>query len=287
MNKYSAFILCSLFLSSAFAQSWCPPGATWHHDYFDGIGGVGYVRTEYTGDTLLNGFVCQRLEPIITGYDQQFQIPFTQPLTPRFTRGQAELVELWNGLSFDTLYWFGAAPGDHWDLNDGGLAVVDTGSMLIDGQLLKYLVVQWDEFATGPPQDTIVERLGFLNYYWDAQGAYLFDTGLRWLRCYSDIEIDQEINMGTCDIILGVSNTSPGDRFLDLHPNPGSDHFTLQLPPGDHDLQIFDQLGRSVIEIDRISDQAVIGTASLAPGNYTLLIADRIGRVVHQRWIKE
>ena len=89
----------------------------------------------------------------------------------------------------------------------------------------------------------------------------------------------------TAPLITGITtNSDPSYKF---HPNPGTDHFTIQLPPGEHALKIFDQLGRSVMQLDGISDRAVIGTTSLPPGIYTVRITDRKGRSLQQRWIKE
>ena len=122
---------------------------------------------------------------------------------------------------------------------------------------------------------------------WQIGYQCLIDALVEWIRCYSDNEIeyvDPNWNYG-CDSWLEISDRT--EWSLRLHPNPGTDHFTLQLPPGEHDLKIFDQLGRAAIEMDRISDQAEIGTTSLPPSIYTVRITDRNGRSLQQRWIKE
>ncbi len=174
------------------AQSWCASQAVWHHSYHEGNSGiVGHVLTTYTGDTVIGGVVSQRLDGVLNAYSEQSQNYFTESIGPVFTTGTGDLVEKWNGFGFDTLYWFGASLGDRWifDSGAGGLTVMDTGMLVISGVPLRYLIVQFDEFSTGPAQDTIVERLGFLNHYWDGQGVFLVDAGLGGLRCYSDVDI--------------------------------------------------------------------------------------------------
>lgn len=229
----TCFVSLSITLSfGALAQSWCAPEAVWHHTYADANTGVfGYVRTDYTGDTVVDGSVCQKLESMLYGYDQQLQIPVQQNVGQRITRGQNDLIELWDGSGFDTLYWFSAVLGDGWNL-DGemgmGLTVLDTGTLAIDGLPLHYLVVQFDEFQTGPPQDTIVERIGFLHYYWDAQAVYLFDAGFSGLRCYADTEIDFQVGTPeSCTSIMSTPSESSRGRIT-LSPNPTEDLVTVR-----------------------------------------------------------
>jgi len=292
MDKGMRYIGCSFILLTnvALPQSWCPPQALWHHSYYDGNGGVvGYVRTEYTGDTLVGGFLCQRLESMVYGYDLQFQVPFTQSLGQRSTRGQGELVEMWNGTGFDTLYWFGASPGDGWDLGivDGGLTVLDTGTVDISGVPLRYLTVQFDESPTGPPQDTIVERLGFLNYYWDAQGVFLFDIGLSGLRCYSDVDINYFASATPCDLILGVGDLRSSQQ-ASLFPNPSSGVVTISALsiPGLAQFLLTDAWGRKVH--DRATGfETTFDLSGLATGVYIYQFFDISGRIIFTgRWVK-
>jgi hypothetical protein len=292
MDKGMRHIGCTFLLltNAVLSQSWCPQQALWHHSYFDGNGGVvGYVRTEYTGDTLVGGFLCQRLESMVYGYDLQSQVPYTQSLGQRSTRGQGDLVENWNGVEFDTLYWFGAAPGDHWSLDTwgGGLTVLDTGMVDVSGEPLRYLTVQFDEFPTGPIQDTIIERLGFLNYYWDAQGVFLFDIGLGGLRCYSDVDINYFASVTPCDLILGVGDLQSSHQAT-LVPNPSSGMVTISARsiPGLARFVLTDAWGRKVHD-QATGSATTFDLTGLFTGAYIYQLMDAEGRILFTgRWVK-
>ncbi len=294
-SKLLLFLLVLGLVSprGAVAQSWCPPGAVWHHDYFDGNGGVvGYVRTEYVGDTLVGGSLCQHLRPELIAYDQMLQLPVQQWLEPVFTRGQGDIVERWNGLDFDTLYWFGASPDDHWfvdSFGSPGLTVLDTGAMEVDGQLLSYLVVQFDEFPTGPLQDTLVERLGFLNYYFTSQSMFVFDIGFRWLRCYSDFDISYTKGTLPCNAVMSIEGIRSQGAAPVLYPNPGHDriHFDVGSLEGQLHVRVFDGRGAEVLNVHLVDPEGGIDMSGFGEGHYTLLIRTAEGEVLHAKWTKQ
>ena len=192
---------------------------------------------------------------------------------------------------FDTLYWFAAQPGDHWGIpywSNTEFHVIAVSMIDQNGVQLRQMIVEPQISGSALPLDTIVERIGSYHFYIDPSISQLLSQNgyIEKLKCYRDVEVDFARTAGIeCGFTVGVPDIE--NSTVVLFPNPGNVHFTLQLPPGDHDLKIFDQLGRSVMQIDRISDQAVIGTASLPSGIYTVLITDRNGRSLHQRWIKE
>ncbi len=287
MIRYYAFLLSSLSIIDCSAQSWCPPGATWTYNAWWPM--AGYDRMSYVGDTVIDGYESQ----IIDRYRaNQYPLPppeggWTEPIIEYtyaaiLTRHADDVVYIRSDSNWDTLYWFGAAPGDHWYLNylDMGsecapVVVSDTGTTVFNGIPLK-----WVEIGGLP----VYERIGCL---WNMTMwcPNIIGDGPTGLRCYQDDEISIQFSETPCEIFVLIEelDNSP----VSIYPNPGIDHFTLQLPPGNHDLKILDQLGRSVMQIDRISDQAVIGTASLPPGIYTLKITDRDGRSLHQHWVKQ
>ncbi len=282
--------LLYLFANAAIAQNWCPPQAVWYHEYANGNSGVvGYVQTEYTGDTLVGGSLCKRLVSVVTGYDLLLQVPFSESLGPRFTRGSDDLVELWNGAGFDTLYWFGASPGDGWNLQSwgNGLTVIDTGSFVVSGMPLSYLVVEFNGFQSGPLQDTIVERLGFLHYYWDAQAVYLFDTGVEELRCYSDVDINYVANATPCDFILGVGDIRILERTA-LFPNPSNGMLTISAAAMERiaHFELTDAWGRAVYRRS-LRSTTTIDLSWLSAGVYVYQLLDGQGRTLSTgRWMK-
>ena len=270
--------MLSLFAAGAIAQSWCPPGAAWHYGFYEGNSGImGYVNTLYAGDTVIGGSSCQRLEATLHAYAQQSQNYFDQHFTSNITRFQGAFVELWDGAAFDTLFNFAALPGDGWYLpfdDYGRLTVLDTGHAPIDGQSLRFLVVDLGEFSTGPQQDTIYERLGFLSYYLDGSNVYLFDTGNDPLRCYSDSTLNYAaVNTPACDFILSVPVALAASR-ISLWPNPTQGDLWLDVGQAvvAARYRILDQAGRQVTSEALNSGAALsrVDVSALDAGLYTL-----------------
>jgi len=84
------------------------------------------------------------------------------------------------------------------------------------------------------------------------------------------------------------------DRFLgmispkQLNPtNPGTTHFSLDLPPGPHSITLFNAMGRKVLQ-QRITDaRPVIATEGLPAGLYRISVRDAQGGVMGATWVKE
>lgn len=144
----SAFAV--LISVTAQAQSWCPPGATWTHEYADALGGYfGVQKVEYVGDTILGGYTAQRLEQTHVVAPSGSTNYASYNSFSLFTRSDSAVVFIWDGVgAYDTLFWFGAEPGDQWRApgwpDDGNivLTVSDTATVDVDGVPLRRLVVE-------------------------------------------------------------------------------------------------------------------------------------------------
>ncbi|MDQ3100440.1 MAG: T9SS type A sorting domain-containing protein [Bacteroidota bacterium] len=287
MKHFHKILLIALIApSGAMAQSWCPSGATWTYSFSNGWTHEGFVRFTYIGDTIVGGINAKHIDQYAEGL--AMGDPFYWVLEPFITAVNDQLITYWNGTSYDTLYNFAASPGDHWRMApflfaDAVVNVLDSGTTSIEGLSLRYLVIG----NNGIAGDTIVERLGGLHRYMLPWIDFTLDAPGGPLRCYSDLQIDYQSPWWE----FGCTSFLEIDEALEiiplLHPNPGTDHFTLQLPSGDHKLTIVDAVGGTVLKEDRISDQAVIDASSLRPGIYMLQITDRSGRTRNQPWIKE
>ncbi|MBX2980598.1 MAG: T9SS type A sorting domain-containing protein [Flavobacteriales bacterium] len=281
----------------AFAQSWCPPGATWTFGYTDILGGVvGHARVDYTADTVLAGLPAQRLEVNVNAYSYPTQSYWTeQPAGVWFTTGTDAIVQLWqpNEQAFDTLYWFTAAPGDRWSVpwTYGGVPdfiVLDTLWTTLSGQALRQVVVGLD----GPspePIDTLTERLGFMEIFINAiSPMFLVDQPFGGLRCYSDNELqwtNPTLQFG-CTSLVGLANH---DRSMatSIFPNPGTTNFTLDLPPRPHSITLFDATGRMVLQQRTTDARPVIATEALPAGLYRIAVRDEQGGMMGATWVKE
>ena len=295
-------MLLSLFGSLiCTAQSWCPPRAKWTHGIM-AFWNEGYRETTYTGDTILDGTTGQILSMTSVVFNHLTDSVTTTDHPVAITSHSEGIVSIWSHTdqSWDTLYWMAAVPGQKWrvahsddicELADH-ILVTDTGTTNVDGVPLHYLdlvnIYDENEYQLG----RLIERLGWMNWMTFIPGCISVD-GPRGLRCYSDDEINFTSPTWTfgCNSLAALPEFGSSLEII-IHPNPGIDHFTLRgieghLLPGDHDLRILDQVGRTVMETTVNSDRAVIGTTSLPPGIYTVLITDRNGRSLTQRWVKQ
>lgn len=268
------------------AQSWCLPGATW--TYNAGMALAGFHRLTYTHDTIIGGFNAQII-------DQYSAIQYPQPppgptfsgppyisYTPvaLITRSDSEIVFILSGTVWDTLYWFGADPGEHWfpahvnDTTCAPITVVDTGTTVIDGVPLRR-VETMDGY-------TIIERIGCTWDMFMYCPNWILD-GPTGMRCYRDDEIFYQITPGACEMLVGVDEASATSN-LRIYPNPGTDQFSLSLPPGAHTIALFDVMGR-VVHQQLIHDkQATINTVHLPSGIYLVKVDEGLKPV---RWMKE
>jgi hypothetical protein len=304
MIRQYAIILCSLFLCTATAQSWCPPGAQWHVSSF-GYMMSGYIHYVYEGDTFIHGRMAQKISR--EGY--QF---VTFPVHHQFIisghtytalEDDVLLVPVYLSTEnwvWDTLVWFGAEIGDRWYApgDDGTCGpspagmfqVTDTSTTIIDGIPLRTRhIIGLLEGGTPSVEEFIfTERLGLLHTFSHLMPPCIADgPGVEVIRCYSDDQISYVSPSwyGPCELGLSMEDGTTMSR-ISIHPNPGTDHFTLQLPPGPHHLTLFDAQGRQVLRQQLSEERPVISTASLPPGIYHIHITDRYGRISGQRWVK-
>ena len=290
-----AFLLSLSGAMLGFGQSWLQEGATWYHAYAEGNSGVlGYVRTTLNGDTLLNGIMAQRLSGVLYGYSGQTQQYFTDEITELLTTGTPDLALIWTGSEFDTLFHFGAIPGDRWQppgavSGDPELAVLDTGHTSIDGAWLKYLVMDLGPLSSRPSPDTLFERMGFLGGYLDVWSSYILDDGFAPLRCYSDVDISYTADDTPCDMILQLDVPRSLAQPISLYPNPGSDNVWVNgaLLTGPLRTRVLDVRGLTVWEKTLSDPRMGLDLTELAPGYYTIQGATNTGLSFTAKWVKQ
>jgi hypothetical protein len=77
---------------------------------------------------------------------------------------------------------------------------------------------------------------------------------------------------------------------ISLHPNPFSDHFTIQVEPntlhGPVSLRLYDYTGREVNFREMESGTVQIGTAHLPPGVYLYRLELENGQAVNGKIVK-
>lgn len=89
----------------------------------------------------------------------------------------------------------------------------------------------------------------------------------------------------TAPLLTAVNEGQPSQ--LMIMPNPGTDHFTLTLPSGQHTIFIFDAKGQLVFEQRTTQERPMIDTSTLRPGLFLVRILHASGLSSVQRWVKE
>ncbi|MFY7861556.1 MAG: T9SS type A sorting domain-containing protein [Chitinophagales bacterium] len=265
-----AFILFTLLLltfgKQAESQMWCPTSAIWHYDYENSFGVYGYVQLEYTGDTIIEGQLSQKLKkdlyrtgsnwPTINHYELGYEITYQD----------GDIVYIQSPTGWDTLYNFNAQVGDIYPLSmtskygwagiEGFTMVIDNGIIDINGQSRRFYVNVYNiehEFGSSywELNDTIVEGIGSINYY-----LYALDNMVNSMtcggesgpfRCYSDNNLGtfKVTNYPECDFVIGIEEQME-KLNLEIFPNPSSDIIYLKSDKRFHLIEIYDTCGQRV-----------------------------------------
>ncbi|MBK9276018.1 MAG: T9SS type A sorting domain-containing protein [Flavobacteriales bacterium] len=284
----------------AAAQSWCPPGATWHFS-FGGYLFEGYLQRTYVADTIVGGRNAQRLTDsghqisTFNGYPVHSIVQRTH-----FTSLDGDLLLIWIGAAWDTLIRFDAVPGDRWfppgignqpcgALPSGMYEVVDTSTVWLNGTALRSVTldaVLAGGVLMGTPWFHFTERIG-LHQGFRIDPWCLVDGGYEQIRCYSDSTISYQAPTWTAACDLGLAVEERLHDEVDAFPNPGSTHFTLELSPGPHTITLFDATGRVVLQQRTSDTRPVIATEALPDGLYSISVRDEQGGVMGATWVKE
>jgi hypothetical protein len=284
----TTLLLVALLPLMAYTQSWCPPGATW--TYEAGMFVAGFKRMTYRADSIVDGFPAQVI-------DRYAAIQYPQPTQPVFggppdisytpvaaiTRYQNDVVYLHSSQGWDTLYWFGAAPGQGWTAahvqqgqDCAPFVVADTGTTMINGMALRWIEIEsWYR---------VYERIGSTWDMFMYCPNWIID-GPMGMRCYSDDDISFQLASGECEQLVGLNDMYSTSRTSPF-PNPGTTHFTLDVPPGLHTITLCDATGRVVLEQRTADGRPVIGTEALLAGLYRVTVRDEQGRVLGGMWMK-
>lgn len=254
------------------AQNWCTPGATWWYEHWGNFGNqVGVVQVQCVGDTLILGETVHGAVASVTGYDFWTEMPYQFALADIVTKSTTDQVSYWDGTEWHLLFDLSVGIGDSWILSgynfaDRTIEVVDTGSMIVDDEPLRYSVVTFAppfQGLTAIAGDTIIERIGYKRLFIDPNRTVGMDGDVYDLRCYEDNELFYTIlGDDACDLQTGLHERSNVGRSV-IAPNPSDGRFTVSYPVQSEVgvLEIRDALGRIVLReqiLPRSSESHVV-----------------------------
>lgn len=236
--KKTILLFFILSVSAFKAQSWCYPGAVWYNNFGGGLWGA-CARQSYTGDTVINNLIYNKIEIFREGVGGMLMGPFYTTQHDRVFMRQSYGVLYINS---DTLIPRNSPLGTKWLFprvqiyrpQCQPVAILsDTGHISVNNLSLKFWVVNFQNsyiLAT----DTFVERIGFLNSYpfftnSICSGDCFPEFGGR-LRCYSDNSFSFNNNYhNTCNFYytMGVNEVS-GQNTIRLFPNPSVSSVNIQ-----------------------------------------------------------
>lgn len=247
------------------------------------------------GDTLVLGQDSRKMTRTREVFNYTDSLYYTQTMGTLVAHEDAGIVWIHVPVlaAFDTLYDFNAHPGDHWRLAElpsplncdpeSWMQVVDTGTVNIDGDPLRWLAVDVHYLPTAPAiyRDTIIERIGSTDMYFlphDRCNGFTDGQEGGVLRCYEDQAISYEIGSApSCDHLpsVGPEETEP-DPWIALRPNPANSEVMVEI--NGHLLRgwlrLIDACGRNPRELTMAGQQLELDLSGLQPGLYMLELID-------------
>jgi hypothetical protein len=305
-------IMVLFFSFDGKAQSWCQPGATWHHKanaIYPPVNGYYYYK--YLNDTLINGKTYNKIKESFRGTNPFWGAGLIDKfLSYNYTREQNNVVYLLD----DTLYNFNATIGSKWlkprYRGDGiteltvcnaprrVVEVIDTGHVVINSMNLKSLTlkyqVKWVETNTVTAMttytDIVCQKIGSLKKGFTPEscetmsdvGPTMHQIGFSGLTCYQDNNFALYETPGfenTCAniYVLGLTDNLTVTHFK-LYPNPASEIVQIQNLNGSKSyiIHIVNYLGELVYsqKFDNDSEITSIKISDFPKGIYFANLTD-------------
>lgn len=304
MCRALLLVMALLTVGRVFTQSWCPPQARW---MYVPSGPGGPLSLTYAGDTVVDGFVGQRITQagvMPLPWDPDSMVETSGP--DIVTRTESGLVMLWQEayLEWDTLYWFSAQPGDKWSpgwryfigedecLNGAYVQVVDTGTTLVEGIPLRTL--ELERYRNDGEVDasfTVLERMGnideFLLFY--PPNICMVNEALMLFSCYADVDLSYPTPGLACELTTSIVRARDPMPDWSVAPNPFTKDFTVYFarPMAQGEVSLLDPTGRVLENITITGTRVQVDGSALPAGPYLLRLTDGQGRVVHKQVIKQ
>ena len=281
--------LCLLLFGAVHAQQWCVPGAQWQYasPWFDGI----FSRYAYVGDTLLEGGTGNVIRHTYANGALSATLYITRADDGVIYQYQS--FPEWGLSRWDTLIWFGASPGEHWEhleFGDWGcwcpFNVTDTGHVWLEGQWLRTIAVN-NPCRNGGLTFSYTERIGSDQalFFPPCEEAHIADHPL--LQCYRD----DQISYGTaavpsCSWGVGINDPKQAGTWSIL-PD-GADHIQVVGPTFSANIRVhvIDATGRTVLTSTLSRHGGRLDVSSLPEGCY-IVQPENTHLFRPLRWLRE
>lgn len=274
---------------TAKAQNWAPDGAEWYYEYVH-FWYMGYIQIDVVGDTVIHDTTCRILEKRSVIRNLEFDTTYYRYIGQEYMFSDDDRVYVYANNRFYILYDFTSLPGDtliipqnddllEWCDTIGRIVVTDTGSIELNGQLLRKLIVQPLEGTHWAIYGEIIEKIGPVDSYMLPEPDWacvvdLYEGGR--LRCYSDPDFGlYSTGISTeCDYLVSVPEEE--ETIFTIYPNPCSEVLNVLLPDDKliYTLSIYSPDGKKVMERSLKTDQNQIEVSHIKPGLYILIITD-------------
>jgi hypothetical protein len=255
----------------------------------------------YAGDTAVDGYTAQKITVEVHAHivsPPRDTVYMQAPVLTRLEDGvlfrhrTPVMSELFD---WDTLIWYGAVPGDQWQVLqpddyfcDRRMVVTDTGHVEVGGLSLRYVQTDYpDEYGEVYYSPLFMERIGCVY------GTFLEECGLpvlqpdTILRCYQDVDLFYSVpNAPPCDLVAGTG-AEPGREAVALWPNPGADLMHVEAnAAGKMEVRVLDAAGRAVLAGSSPNGSLGLSSTGLPPGIYWVEVRSATGRQT-VKWAKE
>ena len=226
--------LCSLVVilfcqSTTKAQFWFVQGKTWSYDVTTGfdIHNYGIHRQVVTGDTVIMG----KSSKILTYY------PKTSPSFVSYVYEENRRVYFFRNFQPELIYDFNLVAGDSLKHKFYSGIVRETGDLIYQDTILKYMIVQYGNAQT-PYLQTFLEGIGMagdplqngsykcgpLIHTWGCHGA--LDGWDFIFKCLSYYDFTYP---DTADCNTSVVNEGVHQQVISIQPNPAYDNIIVSL----------------------------------------------------------